>query len=106
MICPSDNSHFEELDFGLVVYIDNLIRQVQAPEYQERLNQIQTDAEALILIAELEAMRLPLPYERVPQTVKEQGETIRFLADKDDFYERNIDTGIRGGDSFTEGQNS
>lgn len=104
MICLS-NDHYEELDFGLVVYIDNLIRQVQAPEYYERLNKITTDAEAQILIAELEAMRLPLPYERIPHTVKEQGETIRFLADKDDFYERNINTGIRGGDSFTKGQN-
>ena len=104
MICLS-NDHYEELDFGLVVYIDNLIRQVQAPEYMERLNRITTDAEAQILIAELEAMRLPLAYERTPITVKEIGEAQRFLADKDDFYERNTFTRLRGGDSQPEGQN-
>ena len=76
-----------EVDFGLVVYLDNLIRQVQRPEYLERLNQITTDAEAQVLIAELEAMRLPLPYERTPQTVKEIGESVKFLSDKDDFYD-------------------
>ena len=78
-----------EVDFGLVVYLDNLIRQVQRPEYLERLNQVTTDAEAQVLINELEGMRLPLPYERTPQTVKEIGESVRFLSDKDDFYERN-----------------
>ena len=69
------------------------MRQVHRHDYQERLNQVTTDAEALILIVELEAMRLPLPYERAPHTVNEIGEAARFLSDKDDFYERNISTG-------------
>lgn len=104
MICPSNNDHYDELDYGLVAYIDSLIRQVHADgSFQERLNKCTSIEDAQVLIDELDKMRMPLPYERTPHTVNEINEATKFLADKDDFYERNITPRLCGGDSITEG---
>ncbi len=96
MIVAKSNDHYEESDFGLWAYADNLIRLTHAGDgYQLRLEKATTDEELTALIAELEQMLLPLPYQRTPQTVKEIGYCMKFLADKDDFYERNFAPGIR-----------
>jgi hypothetical protein len=88
MIIATSNDHYEESDFGLWAYADNLIRITQAEGYQQRLERCGTDEELLQLISELEQMRLPLPYERTPLTVKEIGYCTKLLADKYDYYER------------------
>jgi hypothetical protein len=78
-----------DADFGLWVYADSLIRITHAGVgYQQRLERITNDDELMTLINELEQMRLPLAYERTPLTVKEIGHCIKFMADKDDYYDR------------------
>jgi hypothetical protein len=95
MIIATSNDHFEESDFGLWAYADNLIRITHAEGYQQRLERCTTDEELMQLISELEQMRLPLPYERTPFTVKDIGYCSKFLADKDDYYERTSPSSLR-----------
>jgi hypothetical protein len=88
LIIATSNDHYEESDYGLFAYADSLIRLVHAGDgYQLRLERA-TDEELTVLIAELEQMLLPLPYQRTPYTVAEIGYCVKFLADKDDFYQR------------------
>jgi hypothetical protein len=83
------NDHYDEVGYSTISYIESLIRQTQAGSgFYERLNKVDTEEDALVLIAELEKMRLPLAYERVPYTVEEIGYCVKFLADKYDFYEK------------------
>jgi hypothetical protein len=83
------NDHYDEVGYSTISYIESLIRQTQAGSgFYERLNKVDTEEDALVLIAELEKMRLPLAYERVPYTVEEVGHCVKFLADKYDYYER------------------
>jgi hypothetical protein len=96
MILATNNQPIEEVSYTTITYIESLIRQTQAGSgYWQRLDEVNTEDDAQLLIGELERMRIPLAYERCPYTVEEIGICIRHLADKDDFYERNITTGLR-----------
>jgi hypothetical protein len=90
------NNHLDEVGYQTIAYLESLIRSVQAGQvYLDRLNKVDTEDDALVLISELEKMRLPLAYERVPYTVEEIGYCVKFLADKYDYYERHIASDIR-----------
>jgi sigma54-dependent transcription regulator len=90
------NNHLDEVGYQTIAYLESLIRSTQAGQvYLDRLNKVDTEDDALVLIAELEKMRLPLAYERVPYTVEEIGYCVKFLADKYDYYERHIASDIR-----------
>jgi hypothetical protein len=96
LIIATSNDHYEESDYGLFAYADSLIRLVHAGDgYQLRLDKATTNEELTALIYELEQMLLPLPYQRTPYTVAEIGYCSKFLADKDDYYERHITSSIR-----------
>jgi hypothetical protein len=96
MIIATNNQPIEEVSFTTLTYLDNLIRQTQAgKDYLDRLDRVNTEDDAQLLIGELERMRIPLPYERCPYTVEEIGICIKHLADKDDFYERTTFTLLR-----------
>ena len=89
MIIAENIEPGNDADFGLWSYADSLIRITHAGVgFQLRLELITNDEELMTLINELEQMRLPLAYERTPLTVKEIGYCIRFMADKDDYYDR------------------
>jgi sigma54-dependent transcription regulator len=90
------NNHLDEVGYQTIAYLESLIRSTQAGQvYLDRLNKVDTEDDALVLIAELEKMRLPLAYERVPYTVEEIGYCVKFLADKYDYYERTTSTLLR-----------
>ena len=96
MIIATNNQPIEEVSFTTLTYLDNLIRQTQAgKDYLDRLDRVNTEDDAQLLIGELERMRIPLAYERCPYTVDETTCCIKFLADKDDFYERTTFTLLR-----------
>jgi len=91
LILATNSQPIEEVSYTTITYIESLIRQTQAGSgYWQRLDKVNTEEDAQLLIAELERMRIPLAYERCPYTVEEIGICIRHLADKDDFYDRNI----------------
>jgi hypothetical protein len=96
MILATNSQPIEEVSYTTITYIESLIRQTQAGSgYWQRLDEVNTEEDAQLLIGELERMRIPLPYERCPYTVEEIGICIRHLADKDDFYERTTFTLLR-----------
>ena len=96
MIIATNNQPIDEVSYSAIAYAESLIRQTQAGQvYWQRLDEVNTEEDAQLLIGELERMRIPLPYERCPYTVEEIGICIRHLADKDDFYERTPFTLLR-----------
>jgi hypothetical protein len=96
LIIATNNQPIEEVSYTTITYIESLIRQTQAGSgYWQRLDNVNTEEDAQLLIGELERMRIPLAYERCPYTVEEIGICIKHLADKDDFYERTTFTLLR-----------
>ena len=96
MILATNNQPIEEVSYSAIAYAESLIRQTQAGSgYWQRLDEVNTEEDAQLLIGELERMRIPLAYERCPYTVEEIGICIRHLADKDDFYDRNFISNLR-----------
>jgi hypothetical protein len=96
LILATNSQPIDEVSYSAIAYAESLIRQTQAGQaYWQRLDKVNTEEDAQLLIGELERMRIPLPYERCPYTVEEIGICIRHLADKDDFYERNTFSNLR-----------
>jgi hypothetical protein len=96
LIIATNSQPIDEVSYSTITYIESLIRQTQAGSgYWQRLDEVNTEEDAQLLIAELDRMRIPLAYERCPYTVDETTCCIKFLADKDDFYERNTFSNLR-----------
>lgn len=87
------NGFEEEVDFGMVTWIENMIHQAQLDDkrkehFIKRMNNLQYKSEAHKMVEELSEFQPIVGIHRTPHTVAEIGMAAKNAADRDDFYER------------------
>lgn len=89
----SDDRFTENVDPGLITYIEQLIWNSSVDERQKvrltnKLKRLQSNDDAMKMVTELKTSQAIIGLERIPITQYEIVEATRLRVERDDFYDR------------------